>query len=110
MSFSVILSGKFKKEAKRLIKKFPSLKAELLKLNLTLQNDPDTGIPLGNNTYKIRLAIKSKGTGKSGGSRIITYLITENKEVHLLTIYDKSEFDSIDDKTLKAIIKSLFSK
>jgi hypothetical protein len=64
---------------------------------------------LGNNAYKIRIAIRSKGKGKSGGARIITYLVTENKEVYLLTIYDKSELSSIDDKTLRQIIDNLKS-
>jgi hypothetical protein len=72
-----------------------------------LSNTPETGTPLGNDTYKIRLAIKSKGKGKSGGGRVITYVVKDNKEVYLLTIYDKSEFENIDDKTLKNIIQSL---
>ncbi len=67
MNFSVIPSDKFKKEAKRLSKKYPSLKEELADLNDTLAEKPETGTPLGNDTYKIRLAIKSKGKGKSGG-------------------------------------------
>ena len=33
MSFNVIPTNKFKKEAKRLIKKYPSLKTELFKLS-----------------------------------------------------------------------------
>ena len=107
MNFSVIPSDRFKKEAKRLIKKFPSLKQELADLSNTLADEPETGTPLGNETYKIRLAIKSKGKGKSGGGRVIIYVVTEDKEVYLLTIYDKSEFDSIDDKTLRTIISSL---
>ena len=107
MSYSVIPSGKFKKEAKRLIKKFPSLKQELLELSIILSQQPDTGTSLGNDIYKIRVAIKSKGKGKSGGVRVITYVVTENKEVYLLTIYDKSEFDSVGDKTLQTIIASL---
>ena len=107
MKFSVIPSDKFKKEAKRLIKKFPSLKQELIELNYVLENEPELGTPLGNNTFKIRIAIKSKGKGKSGGARIITFLVTENREVYLLTIYDKSEFDNLDDKILKSIIESL---
>jgi len=107
MSFSVIPSEKFKKEAKRLIKKFPSLKQELASLSTRLATEPETGTPLGNNTYKIRIAIKSKGKGKSGGGRVITYVVTEDQEVYLLTIYDKSEFDNLDDKTIKAIIDSL---
>jgi len=31
-------------------------------------------------------------------------------EVYLLTIYDKSELDTIDDKTLKVIINLIKSK
>ena len=107
MNFSVIPSEKFKKEAKRLINKFPSLKKELADLSATLTTGPEAGTPLGNNTFKIRLAIKSKGKGKSGGARVITYLVTEEKEIYLLTIYDKSEFDNVDDKTIKSIIKTL---
>lgn len=107
MSFSVIPSEKFKKEVKRLFKKYPSLKEELAELNDTLTDKPETGTALGNDTYKIRLSIKSKGKGKSGGGRVITYVVKNNKEVYLLTIYDKSEFESVDDKTLKNILQSL---
>ena len=107
MIFSVIPTGRFKKEAKRLLKKFPSLKNELTELNEVLEHQPGIGIPLGNNTYKIRLAIKSKGKGKSGGGRVITYLVNENQEIYLLTIYDKSELQNIDDNTLKEIIQSI---
>ena len=105
MSYKVIPVDKFRKEAKRLIKKYPSLKTELLALAESLSKTPAQGTSLGNNAYKIRISIKSKGAGKSGGARIITYVITPQKEVYLLTIYDKAEFDSIDDKTLRRIIE-----
>ena len=104
MSYSVIPIDRFKKEAKRLAKKYPSLKADLLELSKTLSRNPQAGTPLGNNTYKVRVAIKSKGKGKSGGARVVTYLITEEKEVYLLLIYDKSEVENIDDKILKKLI------
>jgi hypothetical protein len=107
MSFNVIPSDKFKKEAKRLIRKFPSLKEELRELSITLSEHPETGKALGKGTYKIRIAIKSKGKGKSGGARVITYLVTVNEEVYLLLIYDKSEYDNVDDKLLQLIIDAL---
>jgi mRNA-degrading endonuclease RelE of RelBE toxin-antitoxin system len=107
MSFNVIPSDKFKKEAKRLIRKFPSLKEELRELSVTLSEHPETGKPLGKDTYKIRLAIKSKSKGKSGGTRVITYLVTENEEIYLLYIYDKSEYDNVNDKLLQQIIVGL---
>lgn len=110
MNYNIIPIDKFKKEAKRLIKKYPSLKKELSELNSLLTTNPTAGMPLGNDSYKIRIAIKSKNTGKSGGARIITYVITENKEVYLLTIYDKAELDTLDDKTLRKIVHSIRSE
>ena len=65
------LTEKFKKEAKKLIKKYHSVKNELAELNKNLSEQPKLGTPLGYNAYKIRLAIKSKGAGKSHGARII---------------------------------------
>jgi mRNA-degrading endonuclease RelE of RelBE toxin-antitoxin system len=104
MSYKVIPVDKFKKEAKRLVKKYPSLKIELAEIAESLSEEPTLGTSLGNDTYKIRVSIKSKGKGKSGGARIITYVVTPQKEIYLLTIFDKAEFDSIDDKTLRRII------
>ena len=52
MTFNVIPTDRFKKEAKRLIKKYPSLKDELSKLNEILEKNPETGTTLGNNAYK----------------------------------------------------------
>jgi len=56
------------------------------------------------------LAIRSKGKGKSGGARVITYLISEEQEIYLLTLYDKSEMNTIEDNTLKKIIADLLNK
>lgn len=72
MSYSIELTDNFKKEAKKLQKKYPSLKSELEELGNTLAENPTTGTHLGNNVYKIRLAIKSKGKGKRGGARVMT--------------------------------------
>ena len=104
MSYKVIPVNKFKREAKRLVKKYPSLKIELAEIAESLSEEPTLGTSLGNDTYKIRISIKSKGKGKSGGARIITYVVTPQKEIYLLTIFDKAEFYSIDDKTLRRII------
>ncbi len=107
MNYNVIPTATFKTHAKKLVKKYPSLKEELIDLSILLSKNPDSGTALGNNTYKIRLAVKSKGRGKSGGMRIITFKVDKNKEVYLLTIYDKAEMDSIDNKAIKLIIKQI---
>lgn len=68
------------------------------------------GTSLGSGAYKIRLSVQSKGKGKSGGTRVITYVVTSNAEVYLLTIYDKSEFDTIQDNILKRLINEIKSQ
>ena len=63
----------------------------------------------GSNIYKVRVADEAKGKGKSGGFRVITYLIEENAastDIYLITIFDKSEESSIDKDDIKEIIKS----
>ncbi|WP_301922651.1 type II toxin-antitoxin system RelE/ParE family toxin [Ferruginibacter sp.] len=107
MNYNVLPTHKFERAIKRLIKKFPSLKNEYASLIAALKTNPTTGTPLGNDCYKIRLAIASKNKGKSGGARVITYVVIEDIAVFLLTIYDKSEQDNISDKELKAMIEGL---
>lgn len=74
MSYKVKSIPKFEREVKRLAKKYVSLKKEYIALVQSLKEDPNQGTPLGNNCYKIRLAIALKGKGKSGGARVITYV------------------------------------
>ena len=105
MSYSIKTISVFERQAKRLIKKFPSLKLELRKLIDESKNEPTKGKALGNDCYKIRLAISSKGKGKSGGARLITHILFKNKTVFLLSIYDKSEIENLSDNEIKELIK-----
>jgi len=107
MKYNVLAIGPFDRQLKRLVKKFPSLKAEYTALIEKLEQNPEIGAPLGNNCFKIRLAITSKGKGKSGGARIITHLYIENETVFLLTIYDKSEQTNISSKELKELLSKI---
>ena len=107
MNYKVIPTPRFKRQAKKLLKKYSSLSAELQAFERDLMANPVQGQSLGQNAYKVRVAVKSKGKGKSGGLRVITYLITEEQEIYLLTIYDKSEMENIDNKTLKEMIKEI---
>ncbi len=105
--FSVRLARSFERDAKPLLKKYASIKKELVQLGETLAENPTLGTSLGQDCYKIRLAIKSKGKGKSGGARVITYLISENKEVILLTIFDKNVKEDLTEKELKQLLDEL---
>jgi len=113
----VRITANFKKEAKPLLKRYPSLKKDLAELEKDLISKPSLGTSLGNNVYKIRLKISSKGKGKSGGARVISYLETElianlqidDQEtiINLISIYDKSETAIITDKEIKRLIANL---
>ena len=70
----------------------------------SLEENPIQGEALGKDCYKIRVSIKSKGRGKSGGARVITRVKVVNQTVYLLSIYDKSEKDSISDKELNDLL------
>ena len=86
------------------MKKYASLKGELSALLYELSEKPDTGTPLGNNVYKIRLGIASKGRGKRSGARVITCFRTVQGSVYLLSIYDKGERDRISDHEIQQIL------
>ena len=105
MSYSIISIPKFEKELKRLAKKYPSLKEEYIQLVQSLKEHPDQGTTLGNNCYKIRMAISSKGKGKSGGARVITYVKVTAAAVYLLAIFDKSDQENIPDHELQELLK-----
>lgn len=74
----------------------------------SLKIEPKQGTYLGSGLFKIRLASQSKGKGKSGGFRVVTYYIVETKEVqtvYLVTIYDKSEEENISKTILEELVK-----
>jgi mRNA-degrading endonuclease RelE of RelBE toxin-antitoxin system len=104
MSYNVFTIAYFDKQLKRLIKKYPSLKTEFSELLSLLKTDPIQGVSIGNGCYKLRLSIASKGKGKSGGARVITYVAITESSVFLLSIYDKSEQEDISDKELLRLL------
>ncbi len=107
MSYNIIAVPTFKKELKKLAKKYDSLKTDLAALFESLEVNPEQGISLGNNCYKIRLAISSKNKGKSGGARLITNFVIADETVYLLSIYDKSDKSNLTDKELQELLKYL---
>lgn len=107
MSYNFIATPKFKRELKKLAKKHPSIKNDLIALLDSLEENPKQGTSLGNNCYKIRLAIKSKGKGKSGGARVITNIVVSETTVYLLYIYDKTDKESLTNKELQELLKDV---
>ena len=117
MKVVIIVTKNFISEAKPLLKKYPSLRSDLLLLQEELKVNPTLGISLGKNAYKIRLRVISKGKGKSGGARVVTLLENEliaeitNEEnivtVNLMSIYDKGDTATISETELKTLISIL---
>lgn len=105
MNYKIETTPQFEKELKALKKKYPSLKTDLSLVYEQLQGNPQAGTPIGYNCYKIRVVIKSKGKGKSGGGRLITCVKIVDKKIYLVSIYDKSEQETIREKKLIYYLK-----
>jgi mRNA-degrading endonuclease RelE of RelBE toxin-antitoxin system len=104
MSYSVSTTPTFERQVRKLAKKYPSLKSDLSALIPQLEENPTLGIPLTSSCYKIRLAITSKGKGKSKGARVITYVRVVSQTVFLLSLFDKSDKESISDSEIKELL------
>ena len=107
MSFDIIATEPFEKKLKKLSKKYKSLSSDLFQLFEELSNNPQMGTPLGKDCFKIRVAISSKGKGKSAGARIITYVRIVQNSIYLMDMYDKSDQATISDKELVFLIDLL---
>lgn len=107
MNYSITTSSYFDVAAKKLAKKYPSFKDDLVNFGKSLLENPKQGTELAPGIRKIRMAIKSKGKGKSGGARVITYnfITHEIGEIVLLLIYDKEDASTAKVNVLKEIIK-----
>lgn len=107
MNYEIIATPRFRRDIKKLVKKYASLKKEFAELIEDLKKDPKQGTALGDNCFKIRIAIASKGKGKSGGARVITHVLIKEETVFLLSIYDKAEREAISDKEIKELLDQL---
>ena len=109
MNVTVIPSAEFKRQFKRLAKKYKSLASDYLDMSKGLKENPFQGDDLGGGVRKIRMAIASKGKGKSGGARVLTLnvLVNDDANVTLLTIYDKNEISNVSDNYIRLLINEV---
>jgi len=105
MSYRIVITDSFRRPGKRLGKKYVSFKADFATLLDELEADPVTGDALGRDCYKVRMRITSKGKDKSGGARVITCVKIVGETIYLLTIFDKSEQDSISDNERDELLR-----
>ncbi|MDD4968231.1 MAG: addiction module toxin RelE [Paludibacter sp.] len=104
MKFKVTIE--FEKSLKRLSKKYKSLKDDYIQFLNELEINPYIGDEIIENCRKARIAIKSKGKGKSGGGSVIFYFEIVNEEIILLYIYDKNEMDNVNDEFIRYLLES----
>lgn len=107
MNYSYEFTASFKRELKQLLKKYKSLKSDILELQKELEANPDLGVHLGGGFRKIRLKITSKNTGKSGGARVVVrdvIITTHDTKIIFVYIWDKSEIESVDIDILRKMI------
>jgi mRNA-degrading endonuclease RelE of RelBE toxin-antitoxin system len=96
MAFRIVPTEDFVKSLKQISKNHQGIFADIAKLSIQLKENPTMGTDLGHNLYKIRLSVSGTNKGKSGGARIITYIVLINETIYLAEIYLKSSHDSVD--------------
>ncbi|HQZ41365.1 MAG TPA: hypothetical protein PK735_00630, partial [Flavobacteriales bacterium] len=97
----------FAKDLKQLKKKYPSIISDIENLAISLQSKPQQGVALGNDCYKIRMSITSKGRGKSGGARVVTCVVALREKIFLLSIFDKSEMETPDAEKIQQTLNKI---
>jgi len=104
----VIATETFIRSAKPIAKKYRSFNNDYKELIKHLEENPQMGVDLGEGYRKVRMAIASKGKGKSGGCRVITLdMVERNGCLYLLYAYDKSDYDNIILSVIKSIVADL---
>ena len=111
MSFEIKTIEVFDRQAKRLAKHYASFKQDYKDFLDELRKNPLSGTDLGGGVRKVRMAIASKGKGKSGGARVITYNLQQVSEeevlITLMSIYDKSDMENVSDAYLRSLVKQI---
>lgn len=107
MNYKMIVKPTFQREAKRMAKHYASFKEDLASLVDELEQNPQLGTDLGHGLRKVRMRISSKGKGKSGGARVITFTVIVSQQdaiLNLLCIYDKADHASISLKEIEQLL------
>lgn len=108
MNVIIETSRSFDREVERFLKHYVSFKKDFKNLISELRDNPDMGVDLGNGINIVRMRIISKGKGKSGGARVITFTVfisTDDANVTLLYIYDKVQRSNITAVEIKELLR-----
>ena len=109
MNCKITATPDFARELKHLAKRYLSIKEDYKTFLENLRDNPLMGTELGRHLRKVRFPIASKGKGKSGGMRVITFSVDrindETINVTLLYIYDKQEMANVSDEFLRYLLE-----
>lgn len=104
----VIATKTFIRSAKPLAKKYRSFNSDYKNFVNELTANPKLGVDLGGGFRKVRMAITSKGKGKSAGCRVITFdMIEQNECLYLIYAYDKSDYDNVHMDVIKKLVSEM---
>ena len=111
MKVKIDFLPEFMRLAKPLWKKYASFEQDYMQLLDELRSNPFVGTPLGEGVRKVRMTITSKGKGKSGGARVLTYCVNKDSDdeikVTLMSIYDKSKISNVSDEYISFLVKEM---
>ncbi len=110
MNFEIHITPECLKSMKQLSKRYRSFKQDFKNFTDELKKNPLQGDELSPGIRKIRMAINSKGRGKSGGARVITYTILVSEDcgdIYLIDLYDKSDYSTVIVDIIKKRIQNM---
>jgi mRNA-degrading endonuclease RelE of RelBE toxin-antitoxin system len=109
MTVNITTHPEFDRQMKRYAKKYRSLASDFADFLKSIRENPFQGTDLGGGIRKVRLAVASKGKGKSGGMRVITFSLDQFDDdiidITLLYIYDKKEMENISDDFIRYLLE-----
>lgn len=95
----IFFAEHFKRQLKKLMKRFPHAKMDLL---LKLRNiDIKNEIHIGKSIYKVRIKSSDQNKGQSGGFRCYLYLYLKKDLIVPLCIYGKNQTENISENQLQ---------
>ena len=112
IEYNIETTPEFDKEYRRLSKKFPqsmdeidNMISELAEGNLIGDEYDNLGLDSNHKVYKVKIANPQMRQGKSNGFRLIYYLVVDDKEILLLSIYYKKDKANLTQQEIRKILK-----
>jgi mRNA-degrading endonuclease RelE of RelBE toxin-antitoxin system len=112
MIYNIIYTPRFKKDLKFYRKRYRSTDQDISEILEELENGNLIGedydnlhLPESESVYKVKIAIKSIPVGISGGYRLIYYVVKNECEIYLLTLYYKGDRQNVSQVEILNLIK-----